>query len=351
MTKDIFQLSSRKARIAISPTCNLNCIYCDGSKGRKPDKPGAMEDFRQKPLEEGVIKTSVYLKILEELHKAGFTRLTLTGGEPLLNLDWDIVVKKAKRIGFSHINLTTNGMLLENYLKEKNQLPKELTLLTISLDTIDDKELKSITGGAKLNIIMKGLKAVKKSNPDLPIRANKVAMRRNLKTLPLFIKLCEDSGIIDEINLINLILKEPKDRKNRTFFSKEFVTAKEIINFISKKIGYKFVMDNLYEFRTKTANGLEIILKDTNQTFRDKQCDKCPIYCQEGFFTIRVATDGAIRVCLDYKNELPLIDGPKKIKEKALSQELNKVIRTFRNTHLEKTNNKFIQKYNIKLKK
>ena len=32
----------RNVRIAVSSACNLNCIYCEGNKGYRKDKMGAM---------------------------------------------------------------------------------------------------------------------------------------------------------------------------------------------------------------------------------------------------------------------------------------------------------------------
>ncbi len=350
MNKNTFRLSRRRARIAISPFCNLNCIYCDGPKSRKDDKPGAMEDFRSKPLKQGIVNTGTFVKIIEALHKAGFSGITLTGGEPLLNPEWDEIVKKSKQLGMTQICLTTNGTLLNSYLQKNECLPKELTLLTISFDTFDAEEFKTITRGAKLEQIISGLKMVKRNNPELKIRTNKVVMRYNLKSLVEYVKLCEKSKIIDEINLLNLILKDPRDSHEKIFFEKEFVFPSEIIEFLSEKGGYNFLMDSKYEFTASTPKGLLIIVKDTNLTLRNAYCNKCPIYCQEGFYTIRVASDGTIRTCMDYKNELPFIDGLKELERGLLVEKLKKIVQMFETVKLQKTLNKFFKKYKIQLK-
>jgi len=336
MNKNTFRLNRRRARIAISPFCNLNCIYCDGPKSRKDDRLGAMEDFRSKPLKQGTVNTGTFVKIIEALHKAGFSGITLTGGEPLLNPEWDEIVKKSKQLGMTQICLTTNGTLLNSYLQKNEHLPKELTLLTISFDTFDAEEFKLITRGAKLKQIISGLKMVKRNNPELKIRTNKVVMRYNLKSLVEYIKLCEKSKIIDEINLLNLILKDPRDSHGKIFFEKEFVFPSEIIKFLSKKGGYNFLMDSKYEFIASTPKGLLITVKDTNLTLRNACYNKCPIYCQEGFYTIRVASDGTIRTCMDYKNELPFIDGPKELERGYLLKNSKKLYRCLKLLNFKK---------------
>jgi len=345
------QLELRKARIAISPVCNFHCKYCDGNKGRQLKKPGAMEDFRSKPLERGVIDTETYIKIIKTLYDIGFRGITLTGGEPFLNEDWDKIVKKAKQIGMKQICVTTNGTFLKYYLGKNGCLPRELTLLTISFDTFDPKEFERITGVSKnkLHQIIEGVRIVRERNPGLTIRANKVVTRSGLKSLSTFIVDCDK--LFDEVNLLNLILKEPKNKINKKFFEREFVSPYEIMKILSQG-GYKFVMGPKYEPVSQTPNGLKIILKDTDQALRSTLCDHCPVYCQEGFYTIRVATDGTIRACIDYKNELPYIDGVDELKKGILIKTLREFMKeTLEAARLQNTLNDFFKRYNINIRK
>ena len=344
----MFCLNKRNIRIAISPFCNFSCVYCDGQKSRKPSKPGAMEDFRHKPLEQGVISTDIFIKIIKALHLSGFDGMTLTGGEPFLNPKWDIIVSESKKIGMSKIGVTTNGALLNAYLQKNKHLPKGLTLLTISLDSVDTGRFKTITGQDKLEEIIKGLKAAKKDNPKLIIRANKILLRSDLGYLLDYIKFCEKTGYADEINLLNLILK---GQKSKEFFEKEFISALEVLDFFSKHTRYKFSIDKKYEYKAKLPSGLKIILKDTNLTLRNNLCLNCPIYCQEGFYTVRVATDGTITACPDYRAELPFIDGPLELKNGVLFKKVNKLVQMLTKVKQKNTLNEFFRKNNIKFKK
>lgn len=307
-----------------------------------------MEDFRKKPLEYGIIKTNAFLKIIKSLHVAGFSGMTLTGGEPLLNPAWDKIVEKSKKIGMSRIGLTTNGVLLSAYLKKNKHLPRGLTLLTVSLDSLDPKRFQKITGLDKLKDIIKGLKAAKKDNPNLVIRANKVVLRSDLKSLLDYIKLCEKNKLVDEINLLNLILKNDGDKK---FFENEFMSAKNVLEFFSNHAKYKFSIDKKYEYSAKLSSGLKIVLKDTNLTLRNNKCINCPIYCQEGFFTVRIATDGNITTCPDYHSQLPSIDGIKEIKKDTLDNKMHNLVYTLKKTKLKRTLDKFLNKHHVILPK
>jgi len=344
----MFSLKKRNIRVAISPFCNLNCIYCDGQKSRKPGKSGAMEDFRRKPLSQGIISTGIFIEIIKALHLSGFNGMTLTGGEPFLNPDWVMIVSESKKIGMSKIGITTNGILLSTYLQKNKHLPEGLTLLTISLDTFDPNRFKAITGSDKLEEVMEGLKAAKKDNPKLTIRANKVLLRSDMKSLLDYIRFCEKTGVVDEINLLNLILK---DQQSKKFFEKEFISASEALDFFSKHTEYKFSIDDKYEFNAKLPSGLRIVLKDTNLTLRSNECINCPIYCQEGLYTVRIATDGTITTCPDYRAELSFINGPLELKNRELLKKVSKLVQVFTMVKQKNTLREFFRRNNIKLKK
>lgn len=343
-----FGLGIRNARIAVSPRCNFNCIYCDSNEIRTSERPGAMEDFRRGTIKEtGLIETQTYIEIIHALHSAGFNGITLTGGEPLLNKDWDIIVNKAKEKGMERVAVTTNGALLLPYLENKKHMPEGITTLTISLDTTDPTRFRDITKHNAFEQIMNGLKAVKKDKPDLPIRANKVVMRSDMASLPEYISFCENSGVIDEINLLNLILKEPK---HKDFFEKEFINAQEITHFLTKYISNNFILNKKYEYEAKTEKGTLIIVKDTNLTMRSNLCNDCPIYCQEGFYTVRVATDGNINTCIDYEKKLSSINGQLELKNNTLPQTLSELTQSLCSLKLKETLESFFIKNSLQIR-
>ncbi len=343
---DNFLIKKRNIRVAISSSCNFNCVYCDGTKGRSLCKPGAMEDFRKKPLEKGFITTDEIIEIIKSLSLAGFDGMSLTGGEPFLNPDLNKIIRKSKEVGISRVGVTTNGSLLDEYIKKNGNFSDDLSLLTLSLDTIESDRFKQITGYDKLNQIIESVKKIKKNNPKLKIRANKVVMQSDMKSLIDYLDFCEKTGAIDEVKLLNLLLKEDD---SKIFFEKEFISTPDILSFFSNHSKYKFLIDEKYEYVAKLSNGFKIILMDTNLTLRSQQCENCSIYCQEGFFTVRVGTDGNITTCPDYQSKLPSIDGIAALKKGILSKEINSLVKNFESLRLEKTLNKFFQKKKVKL--
>lgn len=103
----------RNIRIAISPVCNMNCIYCIGdNRNINNRRMAAMEDIRNTPLSNGCISTEQLLNILTVFQRVGFNGISLTGGEPMINPDWGRIIDSAADMGFKRREITTNRLLV-----------------------------------------------------------------------------------------------------------------------------------------------------------------------------------------------------------------------------------------------
>lgn len=135
-------------RISVTDKCNLRCVYCMPEDGVTIKEHSDLLSFEQ--IEQIVI----------EAVKLGISKLRVTGGEPLVRKDVDILIKKLATIeGIQHIGLTTNGILLKNYadILEKNGLNS----INISLDTLDPERYKKLTRRGNINDVFEGIEAVK----------------------------------------------------------------------------------------------------------------------------------------------------------------------------------------------
>lgn len=317
MSNNKFQ---RNVRIAISSNCNMKCIYCESNSGySKKGRMAAMEDMRRTPLSEGNITTDELLDILKAFHKAGFNGITLTGGEPMINKDWDTIVNRATDIGFERREITTNGVLLGDYLKKHKKLPN-LTLIKVSFDTDDKEEFNRMTGG---NYFDKVVDSVKITSPHIGIlRANKVMLRKDLKYLKRYINFCRSIGFT-AVNLLELITYPNASwtEENKTFFKEQFVPYEEMFEELQKIEEFKTTRYK-YGHISVAQDGFQVMATDSKFTIRDEQCKNCPIDCQQGKFTVRIATDGNITMCPDYKSELVSINGLKELKNNTLEEKL-----------------------------
>jgi radical SAM protein with 4Fe4S-binding SPASM domain len=76
--------------------CNFRCRHCYIPDFHAPENVSAPR----------------LLELLEELAEMGTLFLALTGGEPLLRRDWDVIARRARELGFQ-VTLLTNGSLID----------------------------------------------------------------------------------------------------------------------------------------------------------------------------------------------------------------------------------------------
>lgn len=86
--------------------CNLNCSYCDTRWANRDDAPYTL-----------MSEDEIYDRIL----KSGIKNITLTGGEPLLHKDVEILLEKIGENPNLSLEIETNGSIeLEKFSKLKN---------------------------------------------------------------------------------------------------------------------------------------------------------------------------------------------------------------------------------------
>lgn len=103
--------------IELTLNCNLNCLHCGSSAGKK---------FKDK------LSTKEAIKICRELAEIGSGGVALMGGEILIRKDWDVISKEIKNLGMK-LSIVTNG-----FFNPKNIVPKlkklDVDSVTIGFD-------------------------------------------------------------------------------------------------------------------------------------------------------------------------------------------------------------------------
>lgn len=317
-------------KVAFTYNCNLKCIYCEGIAGFREGKPAAMEDFRKTPLENGSISTETLIGILRTLHEYGIEGMSPTGGEPMLRQDWDEIIRNAAVIGYKRIGLTTNGLLLETYMEKHGHLPQGLNFIKLSLDTDNADKFKIITGGGSLEKVIRGTKSVAR---DVYIRANRVLLRNEMGETERFVDFARSLGL-REVSFLDLVYYPNRGNiADKQFFEQEFVSFNEFKKVIKALYGVDFVPSGrpggVIFWQAQLADGFKLSFKDSSITKRDKQCNNCPVFCQEGRCLIRIATDGNMTVCPDYRGELPSYNAVKELREGTLLATMDDIMDIF----------------------
>ena len=149
-------------RLSVTDQCDLRCSYC---------LPKGFKDF-QEPDE--WLRFDEVERIIRVFSELGTRRIRLTGGEPLVRKDVDLLAGRIAALpGIDDLSLSTNATRLDKLAVSLKQAG--ISRINASLDTLRPERYKAITGG-KLDKTLKGLMAAKQAGFD-PIKINMVLMK------------------------------------------------------------------------------------------------------------------------------------------------------------------------------
>lgn len=121
-------------RISITDQCNERCLYC---------RPAAFKGWSPR---EDHLSTADLIRVIETCHEAGFRAFRLTGGEPLLRPDVEMLVQAIHRLpDVRRIAMSSNGTRLA--ARAKALRGAGLQSVNISLDSLDPEAYGRLTGG------------------------------------------------------------------------------------------------------------------------------------------------------------------------------------------------------------
>ena len=158
----------RDLRLSVTDRCNFRCPYC-----MPAEIFGERYQFLPKPE---LLTFEEITRLTRIMVKFGVTKVRLTGGEPLVRTDVDILVGMLSEIdGINDLTLTTNGFLLA----QKAQALREAGLhrVTMSLDSLDDDVYKEMSGrGHDTKRALEGIRVAEEVGLR-PIKINAVVQR------------------------------------------------------------------------------------------------------------------------------------------------------------------------------
>lgn len=158
----------RDLRVSVTDRCNFRCPYC---------MPAEIFGESYEFLPRAEILTFEEIERLGRLFVTlGVEKIRITGGEPLLRREVEVLVGRLARIeGAVDLTLTTNGYLLPHKagaLKEAG-----LHRLTVSLDSLDDEVFKRMNGrGYDVERVIEGIRTAEAAGFH-PIKINAVVQR------------------------------------------------------------------------------------------------------------------------------------------------------------------------------
>jgi GTP 3',8-cyclase len=283
----------RDLRVSITDRCNFRCMYC------LPETEAAANFYRGRwgqggfhpePINRQWVPRTNILSF-EEIERVvriaislGIRKVRLTGGEPLLRQDLDLLVRKIAAIGgLEDLALTTNGF----HFQQKGQALRDAGLrrISFSLDSLDRENFRKMTGRDALPQVLESIQLAQALGLQ-PVKVNAVVIREvndhEIEALAQF--------AIDHALALRFIEFMPLD-SGRAWMKELVVPGKEIL----RRLGAAFSLEPIVsENKSETAKRWRVhgsqaeigIIAPVSEPF----CGHCN--------RVRLTADGKIRTCL-----------------------------------------------------
>ncbi|MFZ5563597.1 MAG: GTP 3',8-cyclase MoaA [Thermodesulfobacteriota bacterium] len=149
-------------RVSITDRCNLNCVYCNPSR------------YAKKLPHDAILSYEELLRVIRAGAEMGITKVRVTGGEPLVRRDACRFLSRVAALpGVTDLSLTTNGVLLADCVHRIREAG--IGRINISLDTLDRRRFKTITGHDCFDRVWAGVTAALDAGFS-PVKLNMVVM-------------------------------------------------------------------------------------------------------------------------------------------------------------------------------
>jgi GTP 3',8-cyclase len=169
-------------RISVTDRCNFRCHYC------MPEKQTFLPHSDLLSYTEIALLTNRFIA-------HGIRKIRLTGGEPLVRRDIDILIRAlgahVHAGSLDELTLTTNGSRLAHYAPMLAEAG--VKRINVSMDSLDPEIFGEITRGGELVQVLDGIAAAKTNN--IAIKINMVALKgQNQADLLPMAEYCAKNG-------------------------------------------------------------------------------------------------------------------------------------------------------------
>ena len=172
LLRDTLQRPMRDLRISVTDRCNFRCSYCMPKEVFNKDYPylphASLLNFEE------------ITRIARQFVAHGVQKIRLTGGEPLLRKNIEILIEQLAALRTPQgkpldLTLTTNGSLLAR--KARLLRDAGLQRVTVSLDGLDDTVFRSMNDvDFPVAAVLEGIEAAKQAGLG-PVKVNMVVKR------------------------------------------------------------------------------------------------------------------------------------------------------------------------------
>lgn len=277
--QDTFGRQHTYLRISLTELCNLRCTYCMPAEG-----------IQLSPKSHIMSYDEVY-EIAKTFVNHGVTKIRLTGGEPLVRRDVDVILRKLATLPVE-LSISSNAAIIDRFidvLKECN-----IKSINVSLDSLDAEKFKEITRRNDFEKVYQNIMLL--INEGFNVKLNAVLIND-----------FNDNEIIDFIELtktltISVRFIEFMPFDGNKWDKKKMVSYAQVMEHVNTHFNKDDVMriqdapnDTSKNYKIKGYKGSFAIISSVTNPF----CDSCN--------RIRLTANGRLKNCLFSSSESDLL--------------------------------------------
>lgn len=281
-TEHIYDNFGRKhdyLRISLTERCNLRCFYC------MPEEGVQLRDKSEFMTAEELIS------IAKTFVDLGVKKIRLTGGEPLIKKDAELIIRELGKLPVE-LAITTNAVIVDRFIDVFKEVG--LKAINVSLDSLEEESFNAISRRNYFKEIKNNIQLL--VDNDFVVKINVVVIRDvNDHEIIDFVKWSQNENV--HIRFIEFM---PFDGNSWKF---------------EKKVSFKEILEQCdAEFGTDGYSKMEGAPNDTSRNFKlnggvgtfgiissvtNPFCDTCN--------RIRLTANGKIKNCLFSDDESDLL--------------------------------------------
>ncbi|MFT5215020.1 MAG: molybdenum cofactor biosynthesis protein A [Glaciecola sp.] len=277
--QDSFGRQHTYLRISLTELCNLRCTYCMPAEGIQLSPRSHIMSYDE------------VFEIAKTFVDHGVTKIRLTGGEPLVRRDADVILKKLATLPVE-LSITSNAVIIDRFidvLKECN-----VRSINVSLDSLDAVKFKEITRRNDFEKVYKNIMLL-------------IAEGFNVKLNAVLINGFNDNEIIDFIEFtkelpISVRFIEFMPFDGNQWDKAKMVSYAQVMEYVNSNYDVDKVIrmqdapnDTSKNYKIEGYKGSFAIISSVTNPF----CDSCN--------RIRLTANGRLKNCLFSSSESDLL--------------------------------------------
>ena len=277
--QDTFGRQHTYLRISLTELCNLRCTYCMPSEG-----------IQLSPRSHIMSLEEVYT-IAKTFVKHGVTKIRLTGGEPLVRRDVDVILKKLAALPVE-LAISTNAVTVDRFIDTFKLCG--IQNINVSLDSLDAEKFNKITRRNDFEKVFNNVQLL-------------IAEGFNVKLNAVLIKDFNDNEIINFIKLtkelpISVRFIEFMPFDGNKWDKEKMVSYAEVMTYVNASFDKKEIIriqdapnDTSKNYKIEGYKGSFAIISSVTNPF----CDSCN--------RLRLTANGQLKNCLFSSTEADLL--------------------------------------------